>query len=102
MANATPRPSYTTVLTRHCQDGLDIARYLHQCPEDEGERARLKKILGEIQRDPTVRMRREFPKIAIEMERALRGPATQMSAEILAEGFERMTRLCDMAKSGLL
>jgi len=25
-----------------------------------------------------------------------------MSAEILAEGFERMTRLCDMAKSGLL
>ena len=47
-------------------------------------------------------MRREFPKIAIEMERTLRGPATQMSSEILAEGFERMTRLCDMAKSGLL
>ncbi len=97
-----PRPSYTNVLTRLCQDGLDIARYLQQCPEDQEERARLKKMLSEIQRDPTVRMRREFPKIAIEMERALRGEADQMSAEILAEGFERMTRLCDMAKSGLL
>ncbi len=97
-----PRPSYTDVLTRLCQDGLDIARYLHQCPEDQDERARLKKILSEIQRDPTVRMRREFPKIAIEMERTLRGEADQMSAETLAEGFERMTRLCDMAKSGLL
>ncbi|MCZ6858228.1 MAG: hypothetical protein O7F70_09525 [Gemmatimonadetes bacterium] len=97
-----PRPSYTNALTKLCQDGLDIARYLHQCPEDLGERARLKKILGEIQRDPTVRMRREFPKIAIEMERTLRGEADQMSAETLAEGFERMTRLCDMAKSGLL
>ena len=97
-----PRPSYTDVLTRLCQDGLDIARYLHQRPEDQDERARLKKILSEIQRDPTVRMRREFPKIAIEMERTLRGEADQMSAETLAEGFERMTRLCDMAKSGLL
>lgn len=101
MASAQ-RPSYTDALTELCQNGLDIARYLHQCPEDQGERARLKKILGEIQRDPAVRMRREFPKIAIEMERTLRGDADQMSAEILAEGFERMTRLCDLAKSGLL
>ncbi len=99
---SSPRPSYTNALTKLCHDGLDIARYLQQCPEDLGERARLKKILGEIQRDPAVRMRREFPKIAIEMERSLRGEADQMSAEILAEGFERMTRLCDMAKSGLL
>ncbi len=83
-----PRPSYTNVLTKLCQDGLDIARYLRQCPGDQGERARLKKILGEIQRDPRVRMRRKFPR--------------KMSAEILAEGFERMTRLCDLAKSGLL
>ena len=59
-------------------------------------------MLSEIQRDPTVRMRREFPKIAIEMERVLRGEADQISAEMLAEGFERITRLCDMAKSGLL
>ena len=101
MASAQ-RPSYTDVLTKLCHDGLDIARYLQQRPEDQDERARLKKILGEIQRDPAVRMRREFPKVAIEMERALRGEADQMSAEILAEGFERMTRLCDMAKSGLL
>ena len=102
MADAPKRPSYVGTVTRLCQDGLDITRYLQQCPEDEGERKRLKVILSGIQRDPTVRMRREFPKIAIEMERTLRGPATQMSAEILQEGFERMTRLCDMAKSGLL
>jgi hypothetical protein len=94
--------SYTNAVTKLCQDGLDIARYLQQCPDDEGERRRLKKILSEIQRDPSVRMRREFPKIAIEMERAFKDPNLQMAAEVLAEGFERMTRLCDMAKSGLL
>ena len=48
----------------------------------------MKKILGEIQRDPAIRMRRKFRK--------------KMSAEILAEGFERMTRLCDIAKSRML
>ena len=83
-----PRPSYTNVLTKLCQDGLDIAQYLRRCPEDQSERARLKKILGEIQRDPRVRMRRKFPR--------------KMSAEILADGFERMTRLCDRGKSGVL
>ncbi|MEE8550660.1 MAG: hypothetical protein V3T08_05325, partial [Gemmatimonadota bacterium] len=80
MADDPKRPSYVGTVTQLCQDGLDIARYLQQCPEDEGERKRLKTILSGIQRDPTVRMRREFPKIAIEMERTLRGPATQMSA----------------------
>ncbi len=82
------RPSHANVLTKLCQDGLDIARHLRQCPEDQGERARLKKILGEIQRDPAIRMRRKVRK--------------KMSAEILAEGFERMTRLCDIAKSRML
>lgn len=38
--------------------------------------------------------------VAIERERAFRGPVTRMSAEILQEGFERMTRLCNMANAG--
>ncbi len=85
-----------------CADGLDIARYLMQVPDDDGERRKLKRMVSAIQRDPTVRMRREFPKIAVEMERTLNGPGDQMSAELLQEGFERMTKLCDLAKSGLL
>ncbi len=89
-------------LAQLCADGLDIARYLTQVPEDEGERRKLKRMVSSIQRDPTVRMRREFPQLAIDMERALNGAADQMSAELLQEGFERMTKLCDLAKSGLM
>ena len=94
--------SGNTNLGQLCADGLDIARYLQQVPDDDGERSKLKRIVSSIQRDPTVRMRREFPQLAIDMERALAGPGDQMSAELLQEGFERMTKLCDLAKSGLM
>ena len=85
-----------------CADGLDIARYLFQVPDDEGERERAREILKAILAEPSVRARREFPKVAEDMQRSLEGEATQMAAELLQEGFERMMRLSQAAKSGLL
>ena len=89
-------------LTQLCADGMDIARYLFQVPDDEGERERVREILKAILSEPSVRARREFPKVAEELQQALEGDATPMAAELLQEGFERMMRLSQAAKSGLL
>jgi uncharacterized protein (DUF2236 family) len=85
-----------------CSDGLDIARYLFQVPDDEGERQRARDILKSILDEPSVKARHEFPKVAEEMQQALKGGATPMAAELLQEGFERMMRLSQAAKSGLI
>ncbi len=89
-------------LSQLCADGLDIARYLFQVPDDEGERERAREILKAILAEPSVRARQEFPKVAQEMQQSLEGDATPMAAERLQEGFERMMRLSQSAKSGLL
>ena len=89
-------------LSQLCADGLDMARYLFQVPDDEGERERARKILKAILAEPSVKARHEFPKVAEEMLQSLEGDTTPMAAERLQEGFERMMRLSQAAKSGLL
>ena len=95
-------PPHLDQLGQLCHDGLDIARYLFQVQDDEGERERLRGILKAILAHPLVKPRKEFPKIAEDMQQALVGEATPMVAELLQEGFERMIRLSEAARSGLL
>ena len=94
-------PQHHDNLGRLCADGLDIARYLFQVPDDEGERDRVRAILKAILAEPGVKSRRELPKVAQDMLQALDGEASAMAAERLQEGFERMMRLSQSAKSGL-
>ncbi len=95
------QPQHLDNLGQLCRDGLDIARYLFQVPDDEGERDRVRAILKAILAEPGVKARRELPKLVKEMQEALEGEATAMAAERLQEGFERMMRLSQSAKSGL-
>ncbi len=95
------RPQHLDNLGQLCHDGLDIARYLFQVPDDEGERDRVRAILKAILAEPSVKARREMPKVAQDMQKALEGESTPMAAERLEEGFERMIRLSQAAKSGL-
>ena len=94
-------PQHLDNLGQLCQDGLDIARYLFQVPDDEGERDRARAVLKAILAEPGVKSRRELPRLVKEMQEALEGEATAMAAERLQEGFERLIRLSDAAKSGL-
>ena len=95
------RPEHLDNLGQLCRDGLDIARYLFQVPDDEGERDRVRAILKAILAEPSVKGRREMPKVAQGMQQALDGESTPMAAERLQEGFERMIQLSQAAKSGL-
>ena len=95
------RPEHLDNLGQLCHDGLDIARYLFQVPDDEGERDRVGAILKAILAEPSVKPRREMPKVVEGMQQALDGEASAMAAERLQEGFERLIRLSQAAKSGL-
>ena len=95
------RPEHLDNLGQLCHDGLDIARYLFQVPDDEGERDRDRAILKAILAEPSVKPRREMPKVVEGMQQALDGEASAMAAERLQEGFERLIRLSQAAKSGL-
>ena len=95
------RPEHLDNLGQLCHDGLDIARYLFQVPDDEGERDRVRAVLKAILAEPGVKSRRELPKVVEDMQQALDGAASAMAAERLQEGFERLIRLSQAAKSGL-
>ena len=102
MNDSSDSPQHLDKLGQLCNDGLDIARYLYQVPDEEGERERARAIIKAVLDQPGVRSRRELPKVAEEMLESLDGEATPMSAGLLQEGFERMIRLSQAAKSGLL
>ena len=76
------QPQHLDNLGKLCADGLDIARYLFQVPDDEGERDRVRAILKAILAQPGVKARRELPKVAQDMLDALDGEASAMAAEI--------------------
>ena len=80
-------PQHLDNLGQLCRDGLDIARYLFQVPDDEGERDRVRTILKAIIAEPGVKARRELPKVVEDMQQALEGESTPMAAERLQEGF---------------
>ena len=94
-------PRHLDKLGTLCHQGLDIATYLFQVPDDESEREKLRQIVEAIGQDPLVKGRREFPKIVDEMRETLAGPGTPMSAEALNDGFERMVKLWHTTRSGL-
>lgn len=62
------RPEHLDNLGQLCHDGLDIARYLFQVPDDEGERDRVRAILKAILAEPSVKPRREMPKVVEGMQ----------------------------------
>jgi hypothetical protein len=95
------RPRHMDKLGTLCHQGLDIASYLFQVPDDESEREKLRLIVEAIGQDPLVKGRREFPLILAEMRETLAGPGTPMSAEALNDGFERMVKLWHTTRSGL-
>ena len=82
------------------QEGLDISTYLYQVPADEGQRKRLREILDEILKAAVLTHRRELPRLAAELRAVIDQPPSLDAAALLQEGFDRMQKLWDAAKSG--
>ena len=99
-----PRRQFTPLQDRLgelCAAGRESAEYLWQVPGDVDVRRRLADILAQIQAEVAKSGRREMGRLVEELQTAIAASPSPQQAEILQDGFDRMTRLWQAAKSGL-
>ena len=98
------RPSFPLLdrLGELCVSGRDSAAYLWQVPGDQAVCTEIARKLGEIRTECEQQNRREMNRIVSELETALAASASPQQVEILQDGFDRLVKLWQSAKSGLL
>lgn len=85
-----------------CISGRDSAAYLWQVPMDENVRAEIGRKLVDIRGECEQQNRREMNRIVTELETAMGASASPQQVEILQDGFDRLVKLWQAAKSGLM
>lgn len=98
------RPSFPLIdrLGELCTSGRDSAAYLWQVPMDQTVRGEIGKKLTEIRAECELQNRREMGRIVGELETALAASPSPQQVEILQDGFDRLCKLWQAAKSGLM
>ena len=84
-----------------CFKGKDAAQYLWQVPADTTVRAQLAESIVKIKEESAKAGRREMGVIAGELEVAIAATPSPQQVEILQDGFDRLCKLWQSAKSGL-
>jgi hypothetical protein len=99
-----PRRPFTPLMDRLgelCASGKESAEYLWQVPGDADVRKRIADILEQIQGEVAKSGRREMGRLVEDLRTAIAASPSPQQAEILQDGFDRLTRLWQAAKSGL-
>jgi hypothetical protein len=102
MNGARPGRPLLDELGRLIVEGRDAASYLWQVPDDGAARARLAEVVAQIRELSAKRGRREMPRICEELEAAARVSPSPQQVSILQDGFDRLYKLWEAAKSGLI
>jgi hypothetical protein len=89
-------------LGKLCADGKAAAEYLWQVPKDDGVRQKILAILDQIGVESAKQGRREMPRLAEELKVAAQATPSPQQVDLLVDGFDRLTKLWQAAKSGLL
>ena len=84
-----------------CISGRDSAAYLWQVPNDEPMRQKVVAVLAEIKVEALKSGRREMNRLVEEMQTAAAASPSPQQVEILQDGFDRLMRLWQSAKSGI-
>ncbi len=102
----SPRPRRSQplldALGKLIQDGKDAASYLWQVPDDQGTRSRIQQLLQEIRDQSAKKGRREMPKLCDELLTALKASPTPQQVDLLQDGFDRLYKLWEAAKTGMV
>jgi hypothetical protein len=100
-----PRPSRQPLmdsLGQLCADGKQSAEYLWQVPKDAAVRQKILEILNQIGTESTKQGRREMPRLVEELKVAAQATPSPQQVDVLVDGFDRLMKLWQAAKSGLL
>jgi hypothetical protein len=100
-----PRPSRQPLmdpLGQMCADGKQTAEYLWQVPKDVAARQQILDLLTRIGIESAKQGRKEMPRIVEELKIAAQATPSPQQVDVLVDGFDRLTKLWQAAKSGLL
>lgn len=100
-----PRRSRTPLLDAlgtMCQDGKQAAEYLWQVPDDAAMRAKIVRLLEQIGPESAKQGRKEMGRICAELLTAAKASPSPQQVDLLVDGFDRLFKLWQAAKSGLL
>lgn len=100
-----PRPSRQPLmdaLGQLCADGKQAAEYLWQVPKDAAVRQKILAILNQIGTESTKQGRKEMPRLVEELKVAAQATPSPQQVDVLVDGFDRLMKLWQAAKSGLL
>lgn len=100
-----PRKSRVPLLDalgRLCTDGKAAAEYLWQVPDDSAARLKLVGLLEQIAAESAKQGRKEMGRICAELTPAVKASPSPQTVDLLVDGFDRMLKLWEAAKSGLL
>ena len=89
-------------LGKLCADGKEAAEYLWQVPKDEAVRKKILDILEQIGTESAKQGRREMPRLVEELKIAAQASPSPQQVDMLVDGFDRLTKLWQAAKSGLM
>ena len=85
-----------------CTEGRAAAEYLWQVPDDESVRAKVVDLLAKIGVTAQAQGRREMGRIVEELTAAAKASPSPQQVDLLVDGFDRLMKLWQAAKSGLL
>lgn len=97
-----PRTPLLDALGKLCVEGRDAAQYLWQVPDDPGARERIVELLEQIDAEAKTQGRREMGRIVEELRPAARATPSPQQVDLLVAGFDRLFKLWQAAKSGLM
>jgi len=97
-----PRQPLMDALGQMCADGKQTAEYLWQVPKDPAARQKIMTLLIQIGIESLKQGRHEMPRLAEELKVAAQASPSPQQVELLVDGFDRLTKLWQAAKSGLL
>lgn len=97
-----PRQPLMDALGQLCVDGKASAEYLWQVPDDHAVRQKILAVLDQIGTESAKQGRREMPRIVEELKIAAQATPSPQQVDMLVDGFDRLLKLWQAAKSGLL
>ena len=96
------RPPVLDALGKLCVEGKDAADYLWQVPGDVDARQRIVGLLEKIAVEAASQGRKEMGRIVQELLPAARATPSPQQVDLLVAGFDRLTKLWQAARSGLI
>ena len=89
-------------LGKLCAEGKASAEYLWQVPDDSQVRLKIVGILEQIGVEAQKQNRKEMGRIVEELTTAAKASPSPQQVDLLVDGFDRLTKLWQAAKSGLM